>query len=283
MRQLVVTCLLLMAFAPETRATPSEKEAVQQIRAAIKAAKQQIKAGLANELDDFAQDLDSMIVDAFSDSPDIISVQVIELRNTISNLVSGAVRQVEAVQMDELADAITQVLADNALASVPEAAQAGAFSDLDKLQAFLERENGRIRRIAVARVRATIEKLEAASGGERRLNAVIPPIASAHVAIAGTAGALDEARRVAITCVVAGSETSVADDGSIAAAGFPEEGNAIVLLVVPGVPSITSGTAPTFSGVWFDDFHGRPEDTHRLHVEDQGNSSLLAVEVIAVP
>lgn len=284
MRRVVATGTLLLAFAAALHAAPAEKEAVQQIRAAIKAAKQEIKAGLADELADFAEDLESVVIDANSDSPDPIGVHVTDLRNAISNLVSGAVGQVEAEQMGVLADAIAQILADNGLTAAPEAAQAGTFSDFDRLAAFLERENARIRRIAQAKVRATIEKLGVASGGERRLSAVIPPIASPHVPIVDVAGAFDEVRRIAITCVVAGSEASVENDGTIAASGFLAEGDAIVHLQVPGVGGITSGTAPTtFGVVWFEDFSDRPEGIHRLHVEDLGNSGFLLVEPIAVP
>lgn len=281
---LVVYCLIFLAAAQARAATITEKEAISEIKAAIKQAEAEIKTADAEALATFTDNCNISINDYKTGAQGLLGSEVANLRADIVNLVFGAEETTLHTSMGTLASSISNALTSAGGILAPPEAQAGAFSQFDKLQAFLEKEAAKVRKKALSLIKKRIAVAAKETGGLHTYNVVIPPIVIPQLPVTETEGFINTVKSFTPVCIIAASSTSASDDGIIEVAGFVLSGNVVVTAtrVGVGIPVVNTAT-PDGNGVWFTNFPARREGATQVSFDDNGNFTVLYISTIAVP
>lgn len=257
-------------------ASTPESEAIKQIKARIKQSTAGVKSGNADALTSFNDETDLILEDINDGTVPTILSLLTDLNTAIMDAVVSAYGNQQFIVEFAVQDG-NNACATNSV-DPPEGFRNGDFGGVDKFIESVHKENAKLRKKILAKVKKIRAALSKQSGGTFGLNAVVRPIPFSFQGRYSQAAAnFFLANEVVLSCLVAGHDD--VGSGIIVAGGLAESASVDVSLL-----SGATNTEVPSSGVWTSTFSPVASNaTQIVRISENAGGDVVAGESIGTP
>lgn len=259
-------------------ASTPESEAIKQIKARLKLATANVKANSGAVLQTFNTDADVLLDDINDGSVPSISSVLADLDAAIMKAV------LSVYDLEQLEVVFTVQDGNNACATnsvdPPEGFRNGDFGAVDKFIEAVHKENAKLRKKILAKVKKIRAALGKQSSGALGLNAVIREIPfSFQARYTQSASNFFQTNEVVFSSLVAGHDNGGPSSGIVIASGLADASDLDVSLL-----SGPTNTVSPSSGAWSTTFNSvLTTGTQVIRVKENAGGDVVAGESIGTP